>query len=1140
MAQLDKTFPTLDCSICILAPKMVEAYRHPNIDLYTYSEVLKTTKLKDGNGFDVKILKKPRYVDVDKCTGCGICEEKCAVKNIPSEFEAGLGNRGAAYIPFPQAVPRKATLDAPRCLYLKDPEKNRCKICEKECPSDAIDFEQKEEIIEFEVASIIVATGFDQIEPSMEPLYRYNYDRFGNVINSMEFERMLSASGPTGGAVVRLSDPSYKKRAKLKDKVVHPKRIAFILCVGSRSLDVCEYCSKFCCMYSTKAAVIAKEHAPELEITIFYNDLRVIGKNQEEFLVRARDEYDINFVRGIPGNIEEVPTSKNLIVRHADLLTSEVISEEFDLVVLSSAIVPRKDAGQLAEILGIESDQFGFFKTLNSTEVTESSVNGIFLAGCCQSPDDIPNSIAKASAAASKASAHAVPMAEEEQKERKPVYEEKLVSPEDPPRVGVFICQCGTNIGGFINVPELVRAFKEDPAVTYVMDNLYSCSADSQDIIKEKIKEHDLNRVIVAACTPRTHESLFQDTLQESGLNAYLLSFVSIRELVSWVHMKEGLKADQKAFDLIKMGVSRVLFQEPLYVTTKEVIQKCIVIGGGIAGITAALEIADHNFPVHIIEKDEFIGGQLRNIHKFNFDQMDAAEELASLRKKIDSNPLIKVSTSSSVKEVAGSIGSFTVKFTDENSKLQEISGGAIIVAIGAEEYKPHDFYDYGKDSRIQTNLELSKDLKEGKIKDGETIVFIQCVGSRQAEGRTYCSLVCCGQTIRHALYIKEKYPNSNIFVMYRDIRVGYDGEIYYWKAKKFVNYIRYVDYPTTETKEDGIYVSVKDILSQANLQIKADRLILATPLVSHKESKSISEFLKVPIDSHGFFLEAHPKLRPVDFATEGIYLCGTAHGPKGFAESISQARAAASRALIPITNGIVSSEPIVAEINPDNCIGCNKCFEVCPFGAIGIDLTAGKTVSEVNQLLCKGCGTCVSICPGQAIKLNHFTSKQIEVMITESMKVKNISPKIVAFLCNWCSYAGADTAGVSRFQYPPNARIIRVMCSGRIDPNFVLQAFLEGADAVFIGGCHLGDCHYLEGNFNAEKMFKKLAKLTNQIGVDRKRLRLEWISASEGKRFAEVMREFIDEIAELGPLFPIESKRSEEKITSEEIGGER
>jgi heterodisulfide reductase subunit A len=1101
---------------------MVEAYRHPNIDLFTYSEVIKTKKLKKLEGFEVKIRKKPRYVDIDKCTGCGICEEKCAVKNIPSEFEAGLGNRGAAYIPFPQAVPRKATLDAPKCLYLKDPEKDKCKICEKECPSDAIDYEQKEEIINVNVASIIVATGFDQLEPSIEPLYRYNYDRFGNVINSMEFERMLSASGPTGGAIVRLSDPTYKKRAKLKDKNVHPKRVAFILCVGSRNLDVCEYCSKFCCMYSAKAAIIAKEHAPELDIYIYYNDLRAIGKNQEEFFVRAREEYDIHFVRGIPGNIEEIPKSKNLIVRHADLITGEVLTEEFDLVVLSSAVVPRKDADQLAEILGIETDKFGFFETNKSTEENESSVNGIFLAGCCQSPDDIPNSIAKASAAASKASTLAIPMDEKEQKERKPVYKEKFVSPQDPPRVGVFICQCGTNIGGFINVPELVKAFKNYPSVEYVMDNLYTCSADSQDIIKEKIEEYNLNRVIVAACTPRTHEPLFQDTLQEAGLNPYLLSFVSIRELVSWVHMKEGDKADQKALDLIKMGISRVLFQESLYETTKECDQSAIVIGGGIAGITAALEIADHNFPVHIIEKDEEIGGQLRNIHKFNFDQLDATEELATLRKKIESNPLIKVSTSSLVKNMSGSIGSFTLSFTDASSELQEISGGTIIVATGAEEYKPHDLFDYGKDSRIQTNLELSNDLKDGNIKDGETIVFIQCVGSRQNEGRTYCSLICCSQTVRHALFIKEQYPNSNIFVMYRDIRVSFDEEIYYWKAKEFINYIRYTEYPSTEIKDDGIYVSVKDILTQANLQIKADRLVLATPLVSHKENKSISELLKVPIDAHGFFLEAHVKLRPVDFATEGIYLCGTAHGPKGFADSIAQARAAASRALIPLTNGIVTSEPIVVEITPENCIGCNKCYEVCPFGAIGIDLIAGKTTSEVNQMLCKGCGTCVSLCPGQAIKLNHFTSKQIEVMISESMKVKNISPKIVAFLCNWCSYAGADTAGVSRFQYPTNARIIRVMCSGRIDPNFVLQAFIEGADAVFIGGCHLGDCHYLEGNFNAEKMFKKLAKLTDQVGVDRKRLRLEWISASEGKRFAEVMQKFIAEITELGPLFPI------------------
>ncbi|MHA1105055.1 MAG: FAD-dependent oxidoreductase [Promethearchaeota archaeon] len=517
MAQLDKTFPTLDCSICILAPKMVEVARHPNVELLMYSEVQEVSG-ETGN-FKVKVVKKARYVDWDKCTGCGACMEKCPMKKIPSEFEEEIGNRTAIYIPFPQAVPRKAVIDAEKCLYLT---KNACQLCEKECEAEAITWDMKDEVVEYDVASIIVATGIDLLDPT--PIVRYHYGEYPNVIQAMQYERLLSASGPTEGQLLR---PSDKK---------HALKIGFIGCVGSRNEDFCAYCSKFCCMYMAKEGVVTREHAPDTNVTIFFNDTRVIGKNQEEFIVRAKDEYKLIYYRGIPGDIRENPENHNLFVKHANLDTGDVETSEFDLVVLANAVIPRKGTEKLAEMLGIETNELGFFKTKNTTEDLRSTRDGIYVSGSCQSPDDIANSVAKAGGAAALAALHAVPLSPEELEVILPPL--KVVNPRDEPRIGVFVCMCGVNIGGYMDVPALVEYSKTLPNVVFSMDNKYSCSSLTQDIIKEKIVELNLNRVIVAACTPRTHEPLFQKTIREAGLNEYLFNFVSIRELDSWVHMK--------------------------------------------------------------------------------------------------------------------------------------------------------------------------------------------------------------------------------------------------------------------------------------------------------------------------------------------------------------------------------------------------------------------------------------------------------------------------------------------------------------------------------------------------------------------------------------------------------------------------
>ncbi|MFX1236182.1 MAG: hydrogenase iron-sulfur subunit [Promethearchaeota archaeon] len=1103
MAQLDKTFPTLDCSICILAPKMVEVSRHPNVELLAYSEVQEITG--EAGAFNVKVLKKAKYVNWDACTGCGACSEKCPMKKIPNEFEEGMGNRQAIYIPFPQAVPRKAVIDANKCLYLT---KNACQLCEKECEAGAINWDDKDEVIEYSVGSIIVATGFDQLDPSV--LDRYHYGEYPNVITAMQYERLLSASGPTEGELLRPSDGE------------HAHNIAFVSCVGSRNEDLCAYCSKFCCMYQTKEGVITREHAPGTKVTIFFNDIRTIGKNQEEFIERAKNEYGLVYYRGIPGDVRENPENHNLYVKHANLDTSDVEVSEFDLVVLANAVTPRVDAEKFASILGIERNELGFFKTKNSTEDLQSTREGILVTGSCQSPDDIANSVAKAGGAAALAAKYAVPLSKEESKVELPPL--IPVNPGDEPRIGVFICRCGINIAGYMDVPNLVEYAKTLPNVVFTMENKYSCSQLTQDIIKEKILELNLNRVVVAACTPRTHEPLFQKTIREAGLNEYLFNFVSIRELDSWVHMNDKPRATDKAKDLIRMGVARVTAQKSEYKIKGDVIPEALVIGGGIAGMSTALEIANKGFKVNLVEKTDKLGGQLNLIYKINFDRIDSKEFLDEKIAEFNNQKNITTHLNSEVVEVKGSIGDFKIKVKNNaDNKSNSLNVGTIVVATGAYEYKPEGWYDYGKNENVMTQLELSEKLQNKELKDGETLVFVHCIGSRQPEGGkgfTYCSLICCSESIRHALYVKENYPNSDIYVLYRDIRVGTDEEPYYWKAREKINYIRFNEYPIVEKNNGKLNVRVSDILTQVDLTIEADKLVLSTPLVAH-DTKQLGEQIKCARDQNGFFLEAHVKLRPVDFATDGIYLAGTCHGPKGIADTISQARGAAAHALIPLISGEVENEPLVSVVNPSLCIACQECERVCNFGAIGVNFDNEILVSESNPLLCKGCGDCSAACPAGAITMSHFADEQITPMISEAIKGEYVDerPRIVAFLCNWCSYAGADTCGVSRFQYPTNIRPIRVMCTGRIPKNFILQAFLEGADGVLVGGCHIGDCHYLEGNYDMLQRFNEIKDVLASVGINPDRYHLEWVSASEGKRFAQVVTDFVNRIKELGPL---------------------
>jgi len=965
MAQLDKTFPTNDCSMCILSPKLVECGRHLNINLITNAEV-KGIEGEAGD-FLVTITKKARYIDVEKCTGCGECSKHCPVRSI-DQFNQGLGRRSAIYVPFPQAVPRAFVIDKDKCIG--------CGLCEKVCLAGAVKYADEDQIDTLNVGAVILCPGYELCD--MGAFYQYGYTRYPNVVTGLEFERMLSASGPFKGHLLRPSDREI------------PERVAFIQCVGSRDSKH-PYCSSVCCTYAVKESIVAKEHAPiDLKETIFFMDMRTYGKDFDKYYNRAKDEYGIRFVRSKVFEVEEKDGTGNLTIKY---LTEDnkLMSEEFELVVLSSGFQPSPKVIELGERLGIQLNKYGFCNVVPFSGV-ETSKPGIFVAGAFSEPKDIPETVMQASGAAGSTSALLAPVRNTLTK-KKEYPPEKDVSGEEP-RIGVFVCHCGINIGGVVNVPEVTEYARTLPNVVYAENNLYTCSQDTQESIKAMIEEHNLNRVVVASCSPRTHEPLFQETIREASLNKYLFEMTNIRDQCSWVHMHEPEKATEKARDLVRMAVAKARLIEPLKQLSLSVNHSALVIGGGISGMVNALTIAEQGFEVHLVEKNSELGGIAKRI-QYTLEDEDVQTYLADLIKKVQSHRLIKVYTNASIVDASGYVGNFTTELKRDGAPyVEKIEHGVVIIATGGQEYKPDGEYLYGRDPRVVTFLELEEEIAKDnpQITNCDSLVMIQCVGSRNDE-RPYCSRVCCSQAIKNALKLKEIKPEMNIYVLYRDMRTYGFKEVYYEEARRRgVIFIRYDldEKPEVKVVREGdlllLKVRVYDPILDEQLLINADILALGAATIPSAEIRELSQFYKVPLNEDGFFVEAHVKLRPVDFATEGVFMCGLAHGPKFIEESIAQAKAAASRATTILAKDTVMAEGIVAYVNEDICSGCGICEVLCPYNAIEVDRE--EKVAKVNEALCKSCGTCCSACPSGAAQQRGFRRDQVSSMIDAALGV--------------------------------------------------------------------------------------------------------------------------------------------------------
>jgi heterodisulfide reductase subunit A len=909
--------------------------------------------------------------------------EYCPVV-YPDPFNQEISNNKAVHIYFSQAIPLITYIDE-SCIFLKE---KKCRICEAICQNDAIDFTMEPEKIEVNVGAVILSPGIKPFDPSA--LKEYRYREFVNVVSSMDYERIMCATGPYQGEILRAFD--------LKS----PQKIAWIQCIGSRQVieGGHSYCSAVCCTYTQKQVILTKDFNPDAECTVFHNDIRSYSKDFERFYERTNNLPGINFIRSYVSIVKEDPETKNVTIRYA---TNDegVKEEEFDLVVLSVGLEPPADYEELAGKFNIELNEHGFCKT-NPANPMETTCPGVFACGAFQGPTDIPESVFSASGASSQCG-------ELLDYRRGGLAEDKVYPPEkdvskEEPRIGVFVCHCGANISRVVNIPPTVEYCQTLPNVVHAQEQLFSCASNCAQEITDMINEKGLNRVVIAACTPRTLEPLFQDTLKEAGLNPYYLEMANIREHNSWVHSKAKEEATAKAWDLIRMSVARANLLEPLVQLELPVNKAALVVGGGIAGMNCALSIAAQKHEVHLLEKEPRLGGIAHKIHE-TLDGMDVQAYLQDLIQKVNSHPLIHVYTEATITDVSGYVGNFVTKVQSEKGPA-EIEHGAAVIATGAEVYTPTE-YLYGEDERVLTHLELEELIvqKDARVTDAQSIVMIQCVGCRNEE-RNYCSRICCSESVKNALKLKEINPEMDVYVLFRDMRTyGFNEDYYREAADKEVRFIRYE--PEAEPQiepgtgeEDGrpcLKVTLPDYVLGKKLELDADLVALAAATIPAETTKDVAGQFMLTLNPDGFFKEAHVKLRPVEFATDGVYLCGLAHYPKFIPDTINQAYGAASRVLTLLAHDTVSASGSVCVVEEEKCMGCGACVTACTYDALKLQKTRHGNKAVVNPVLCKGDGLCNAKCPTGAIQLKHFTDDEICSMIDAFVQAEESTAKAEA-----------------------------------------------------------------------------------------------------------------------------------------------
>ncbi|MBT8333129.1 MAG: FAD-dependent oxidoreductase, partial [Deltaproteobacteria bacterium] len=911
----------------------------------------------------------------DICQVCGACASICPVnflnvpeltdktpRPLPNEFNEGLNTRKPVNIFYPQAVPRVPVISEDSCVQLNT---GACGTCKTICGVGAIDYAHSVKEKEIEIGSVIFSPGIEVFNARERG--EFGYGLYDNVVTSIEFERLLSASGPTSGAVTRPGDGK------------HPKKIAWIQCVGSRDHSCNrDYCSSVCCMYATKEAYIAREHDSTIEPTIFYIDMRSFGKNFDDYITRAKDN-NVRFVRAMISRIFEDPQTGDLELRYTDE-AGERISEVFEMVVLSVGIQVPETAKKLGQTLDIDLDEYGFAVTDGFSPLAASRP-GIFVSGAFNGPKDIPETVSEASGAAQAASA-SLSAARGTLLTPEVLPQEVVPESGEELRIGVFVCHCGSNIASVVDVNEVSEYAKTLPGVVYTDHPLYTCSQDSQESLKEIIQEHKLNRIVVAACSPSTHEPLFMSTLRQAGINKYFFDMANIRDQCSWVHPTEPEKATEKSRRLMRMAVANAAQAEPLDELEFDVESSLLIVGGGVAGMTAAVEASKQGFGVYLVEQQDQLGGQL-NFLKRSWDGQDFAPFLASLKEQVLNNDRIKVFTNSMVIEQYGFVGSFESEVMTPTGGTRKIRHGATMVATGATESRP-DLYGLNDLPNVvsQTDLETIIVNDPDRAASWSSLTMLQCAGSRCGDYLDYCSRICCNQAIKNSLRLKEINPEIRIDVLYRDMRCYGLGELEYRQARlQGINFIRFDPEdasPKITSDEHSIAIGVLDPSIGCNIHLQPDMLVLSTGIVP-RDAEELASMLRVPRNSNGFFIEAHTKLRPVDLPSEGLFMAGTAHGPKSVTETIAQAQAAVARTATILAKDKLKLSGVYSTVIPENCAVCLTCVRACPYG---IPVINEEHTAYINPALCQGCGICVAECPAKTITLGRFEDRNINAKI--------------------------------------------------------------------------------------------------------------------------------------------------------------